>query len=104
MEETASSEFNYLPVIQFTIIFPIVVGILLRLPQLFLEIKENKRWVFDWPKFIAVGLPTLLILFYYISITLGWVPIVDFIIISGETILTIIGIIFGYTLVDCLKE
>src|SRR5690625_798770 len=104
IEKEASIEFRMLPVVLFTVIFPIVLGVLLRLPQLIIEIKENKKWIFDLPKFMAIGLPTLLILLYYIISGLGMVVAGHFILISVSTIATVAGIIFGYSLLDCLKE
>jgi len=50
IEEVTSANFTILSVV----VFPIIIGALLRLPC---EVKENKKWAFDWSKFIAIGLP-----------------------------------------------
>ncbi|WP_342535790.1 hypothetical protein [Sporosarcina sp. FSL K6-3508] len=104
LKETASMNFNILPVVLFSAIFPIVLGMLLRLPQLFIEIKESKKWSFDWTKFLAVALPALLIVVLYILSYLAIVPVVHFLLIGGQTLVTVAGIIFGYTLLDSFKK
>ncbi|EGQ27913.1 hypothetical protein ABZ756_02580 [Mammaliicoccus sciuri] len=104
LKETASMNFNILPVVLFSAIFPIVLGMLFRLPQLFIKIKENKKWTFDWTKFLAVALPALLIVVLYILSYLAIVPVVHFLLIGGQTLVTVAGIIFGYTLLDSFKK
>lgn len=104
IEEAANAEYRLFPVVVFSIIFSIVMGMLCRFPQLMIDIKENKKWTFDWPKFIAVGLPTLLILILYILSSLGIVPILHLIFIGDSTLITIAGIVFGYVLLDSLRK
>ncbi|SKA89882.1 hypothetical protein [Sporosarcina newyorkensis] len=104
LKETASTDFNILPVVLFSAIFPIVLGMLLRLPQLFIEIKENKRWTFDWTKFLAVALPALLIVVLHILSYLAILPVVHLLLIGGQTLVTVAGIVFGYTLLDSFKK
>lgn len=43
----------------FSWLFPILLGMLLRLPHLAKDIIQRKRWSFDWIKLIAIGLPLL---------------------------------------------
>ena len=104
LEEVASIEAKLFPVVLFSIIFPIIMGMLLRLPQLIIEVMENRRWTFDWSKFIAIGLPTLLILIIYSISYLGIIPAIHLILISGSTLATTAGIVFGYILLDSLIE
>lgn len=104
LAETAGLEFNLIPVVLFTAIFSVVMGGLLRFPQLVIEIKENKKWTFDWPKFIAVRLPTLLILILYIYSYTGMKPAIHLIIIGDPTLATFAGIVFGYTLLEGKKN
>ena len=104
LKETASTDFNILPVVLFSAIFPIVLGMLFRLPQLFIEIKESKKWSFDWTKFLAVALPALLIVVLYILSYLAIVPVVLLLLIGSQTLVTVAGIVFGYTLLDSFKK
>lgn len=104
LEQTASSEFKVFPVVLFSVVFPVVMGVLLRIPQFILSIRGNNRWTFDWPKFTAVGLPTLLILIWYLTSFVGAVPILHVFLIGGSTLPTIVGIIFGYILIDSFKQ
>lgn len=97
-----------MPVVLFTTLFPIIIGLLLRLPKLIIEMKQNKLWTFDWIKFIAIGLPTL----YIISMVIlpftpmgeGSIKVPEILWIGSPTIQIIAGIVFGYTLLDCLKK
>lgn len=102
LEETAKREFELFPVILFAAIFPIVIGLLLRLPKLIIEIKENKEWTFDWVRFVAIALPSLFII--TMSIFPYLYPITEIILIGGPTITTIAGIVFGYVLLDSVKK
>ena len=104
LEEVANAKAELFPVVLFSTLFPIVMGVLLRLPQLIIEIQDNKKWTFDWSKFIAIGLPTLMILIIYNISYLGIIPAIHFILISGTTLATTAGIIFGYILLDSLKK
>jgi len=104
LEQVANAEAKLLPIVLFSIIFPIIMGVLFRLPQLIIEIQNNKKWTFDWSKFIAIGLPTLLILIIYSISYLGIIPAIHLILISGSTLATTAGIVFGYILLDSLIE
>lgn len=99
--------FEIMPIVLYGIIFPIVIGLLLRLPKLFIEIRQNKPWRFDWIKFVAIAIPTL----YVIAMSIfPYTPVAaiintPLIIMEGTpTIQIIVGIVLGYTLLDCLKE
>lgn len=108
LEEIAKMEFEQLPIIMFAAIFPIVIGLLLRLPKLIIEIKENKQWTFDWIRFIAIAIPSLYIITMSIlpfsPLSKGYMPIPEIILIGGPTVTTVAGIVFGYVLLDSLKK
>src|SRR5690554_2077999 len=105
--EVGSREFDLIPLTVYVAVFPVVFGLLLRLPRLVIEIKEKKQWIFDWIKLAVVGIPSLYIVVMsilpYSALGQGKVPIPEIILIGGPTITTIAGIIFGYTLLDSLK-
>jgi hypothetical protein len=100
--------FELFPVVLFATVFPIVIGLLLRLPRLIIEIKENRKWTFDWIKLIAVGLPTLTILSMSIipfsSLGESFIKIPEIIMVGSPTIQIIAGVVFGYILLDSLKK
>lgn len=104
IEEKASLEINVFPVILFAVIFSVVMGLLFRLPKLIIEIRSNKKWIFDLPKFLAISLPSLLILILFVVPYLGLIPPLNFFIISGPTLPTMVGVVFGYSILDCLKR
>ncbi|WP_245804788.1 hypothetical protein [Halobacillus hunanensis] len=101
-------EFELFPVIMFAAIFPIVIGLFLRLPKLIIEIKENKQWTFDWVRFIAIALPSLYIITMsilpYSPLGQGSISIPEIILIGSPTVTTIAGIVFGYVLLDSFKK
>ncbi len=100
IDRTASMEFIVFPSVMFSVIFPIIMGALLRLPQFILDIKENRKWRFNWARFFGVGLPALMILIYYILSFIGLIPAIHLVLISGSTLATMTGIVFGYILLD----
>ncbi|MBO1004892.1 hypothetical protein [Pseudogracilibacillus auburnensis] len=48
LQQEASVTFEIVPVVLLSTIFPFAIGMLLRLPKLLNEIKQNKQWTFDW--------------------------------------------------------
>ena len=97
---------NYL---LFSSLFPVAIGMLLRLPKLVSEIKQNKEWTFDSIKFCAIGLPSLVILSMYLLLfsPMGEsiLPVVPYLIYVGDsTLITIAGVVFGFILLDSLKK
>ncbi|WP_019414191.1 hypothetical protein [Paenisporosarcina sp. TG20] len=106
LEKEAAITFDSMPGLLFTTVFMIVMGMLLRLPKLISEIKEHKRWTFDWIKIVAIGLPAL-----YIAIlplmtltSLGTDLLFANAVVTSGQLVKIAGIIFGYVLLDSLKK
>lgn len=108
LQQKASANFTLMPIILYSFIFSIVIGILLRLPGLINEIKRNKQWTFDWIKFVAVGLPSFVIALFYVVMyylpegILSFVPQAIFLV--SPTIQMLAGGVFGFILLDCLKK
>lgn len=109
LKQEYMKNFEVASFILFSSIFPIVIGILLRLPKLINEIKENRQWTFDWAKFIGIGLPSFCILSMYVLIfssvgesILPFVP--EMIYLGNSTIQTIAGVVFGFILLDSVKK
>lgn len=101
----AQMNYNFWPQVIFAALFPILIGILLRLPKLIKEIQEGKAWSVNWMKLFAVGLPTLYVsLVPVLSLTslFRYIPFVRDIIHLDLSTLT--GVVFGYVLLDSLKE
>mgnify|MGYP005750761873 CR=1 FL=1 len=97
--------FSMLPAIIFITIFPIVMGMLLRLPKWLEEIKQNSTWRVNWPKLLAVGIPTLFIVLtplIYFSAYTGKIPFLAHFIHLNDT--SIFGIILGYVILDSIKK
>jgi hypothetical protein len=106
LDEKASTTYDLMPVLLFATIYPIGIGLLLRLPKLIIEIKEKKQWTFDWIKVVSIGVPALYIASAPILATTG----INFLFVKGLmlmgsfTLITVAGIVFGYVLLDSLKK
>ncbi len=104
--------FTLYPLRAYIILFPVIIGLLLRTPKFILETKEQKNNSFDWIKFVAVGLPALTILVLnflpYLPSSESWVPAfninINLILYSGTTLPTIAGLVFGYVLLGSFKN
>ncbi|WP_404334569.1 hypothetical protein [Planococcus rifietoensis] len=113
LSDRATAEFDPTPLWIYVVIFPIVIGLLLRTPKFMLERKESRIGGFDWSKFLAVGLPAFLVL---ILSVLPLLPVgnlifsdevyvhIDVLLYSSTTAQTIAGLVFGYTLLDSFKS
>ncbi len=62
LNEAGKREFDLIPLAKFVAVFPVVIGLVLRLPKLIIEIREKKQWTFDWIKFVVIGIPSLYII------------------------------------------
>ncbi|MGM0865205.1 MAG: hypothetical protein ACQEWF_11075 [Bacillota bacterium] len=102
-------KFDLLPFLIFASIFPIVIGLFLRLPKLIIEIKEKKQWSFDWIKISAIGIPSLYIaMIPILSLTTNFgmnlLFAKELILLGDTTMTTTAGIISGYVILDSLKK
>ncbi|WP_391122284.1 hypothetical protein [Psychrobacillus sp. L3] len=107
LKREMATTFNMMPFLISTSIFPVFIGLLLRLPKLIIEIKEKKQWSFDWIKVIIIGIPSLYIaMLPLLSISYGTNLFMsaEFVLSGGTAYTSIAGIIFGYILLDSLKN
>ncbi|MFZ3579727.1 hypothetical protein [Virgibacillus sp. DJP39] len=107
LEKEVDTYYQILPVLVYSTIFPIVIGFFLRLPKLMNEMKEKKRWTFDWVKIVALTLPALCItMLPLLSYIFGMNLIManELFVLNEPTYAKIAGIVFGYSLLDSLKK
>lgn len=105
--ERSQMTFNPFPFQAYMALFPVVIGLLIRMPKFLLQIKKRDSLTYDWIKFTAIGLPTL----YVVVMTFlpfsplgeGWLPIPSFLLFGGATIPTIAGLVFGYIVLASFK-
>lgn len=91
--------FNVKPYIIYVTIFPICMGVLLRLPKLIVEIKDKKKWSLDWMKLLIIGIPALYIaMIPFLGIVFGKKLLFTeaFMLLGDMTLISIAGVIFGY--------
>ena len=54
--------FKILPMIIFSVVFPVVVGLLLALPRYIFEYRKEGKWRYDWTKFSAIAITALYVI------------------------------------------
>lgn len=96
-------EFLFLPLMIFTVVFPIILGMLLRLPKLILEWKQYNKWSYDWMKFFVVALPNLFVLIIFVLSYFNLFTVMHVFIVGDYILPTVVGLVFGYVLLDCIK-
>jgi len=108
IEEEAKRTFVLRNIILFSTIYPILIGLLLSFPQFLSKISKSGTWIFNFPKFIIVGIPALI---GSLSLLLGnLIPEAIFLKLFswagtwGSTGTTICGILFGYTILNVLEK
>ncbi|AOV07060.1 hypothetical protein [Sporosarcina ureilytica] len=97
----------------YSLVFPVIIGMLLKLPGLIKDIKQQKKWTFDWVKLLAIGAPTFFIVTSPVWIYTIWTYtslgkhsiFADFLRVTISTpFTTAAGIVLGYCLLDILKR
>ncbi|AQQ53106.1 hypothetical protein [Planococcus lenghuensis] len=107
LQEEAEATYHLIPVVQFMSVFPIVIGVFLRLPTFVLQVRAGTPWAVDWLKLVVIALPAgyiaLLPILYFATETV--LPLATIVMTMESQTLTITaGIIFGYVLLDSLKS
>lgn len=96
----------------FMSIFPIIVGILIALPQFFASYMHKGAWKVDWIALLAMGLPALLVAITPMLINLSLEEqiigfkgqVIGFIVGFHPTLVTVAGILFGFVLVTSFSR
>jgi len=106
IEDHVTTSGKIIPNLIYWSVYPILVGILLKLPGLW-ERRHETRWGLDLPKLLVVGIPS-----GYFALTYIWAslpidiyrPFLWYIMtLGGSTLITIPGIIFGYVMIGSLR-
>ncbi|KGX88728.1 hypothetical protein [Pontibacillus marinus] len=98
-------EYERLPYVIGVTLFPILLGLAMKIPGSWLTRKETK-WGFDWIKFLAVGIPTAYIALLWVWTHLQIEEYLPFITTKWyyySTYQRLAGIVFGYILLDSLR-
>lgn len=107
LQETAKSTGRIAPFLIFPTLFPILIGMLLRVPLLVKQMREGKEWNLNVPKLLAICLPALYItlspLFYLTPFGHHLPFSLQLTVFSGTSITAMTGMIFGYVLLDSVK-
>ncbi|PGW12506.1 hypothetical protein COD90_19795 [Bacillus cereus] len=107
LDTDAQVNFKFYPRLFYYTLFPLIVGILLRFLQSINRETNKQNWRFQPDKFIAITVPTLFISFspaLLFSPVGEYLPYLTNIILVNTTFVTIISLIAGYSLLDCLIQ
>lgn len=98
----------------FYTLFPILFGIVLALPNLFIEYRSIGKWTIDWVAFLAIGVPTLLISLFCVMILYTPLNKIEFFtslsnplvyVMFYDNLMTVLsGTIFGYVFITSFKR
>ena len=105
VRKTGSLSFNYYPGLIILTLYPIIIGVLLGLPNFITEFRKQGTWKCDWVKLIAAGIPTLYIslypaLVYTPTSRYLYLNIIQTVLASSKLIITLSGMAFGYLLLS----
>ncbi len=99
----------YYPWLLIRILYPIIIGILIGLPNLIGEMKKQGSWQWDWIKFLAIGIPAFIVgvypALYYAQIleSLHLRQIIPTI-YQTDTIIHLSNVVLGYYLVSTIYK
>ncbi|WP_408010619.1 hypothetical protein ACJROX_10050 [Pseudalkalibacillus sp. A8] len=104
----ATENFLLTPVFYYSILFPILVGMLLAFPLSDFSLKNSRNLKINWKKLFIFGIPSLLVLLfpaYYFSL-FGWGDLIPFadLLYGNEKLHFFAGIVFGFTIVNSIDE
>ncbi|ADC51447.1 hypothetical protein BpOF4_17020 [Alkalihalophilus pseudofirmus OF4] len=101
----ASRNFEIWPLFLYSTLFPIFLGVLLRLPRFIKERKGRKEWKVNWIKLLIVGIPLCYVTF--VPLLAHFIPL-QFLPFTLEIMhiesWAITGIILGYVVLGSFVE
>lgn len=105
---TAGRTFHPIPVVVFSSIFPIIIGIYLAIPSFFSKVRRQGMWEVDWSKLTILGTVSLLLaitpILYFLSPIGQNVPWLVVWLIDFSQGYTIAGVVFGYMILSVPKK
>lgn len=113
VEKMRTIEFNPKPFHIYSIVFPVILGLYIALPEFTANSQKQGRWEINWLRLIIVGLPTLYFLinpylYYYsplgsvISKLRNFCPFTA--VILNKTTHSLGGVLFGYTVLSSIRK
>ena len=101
--------FNPLPSTLFSVVYPVIVGLYLALPEFIRVLRRTGKIMVDWVRVIIIGIPTLFIdisVVLYFFTAVGQGSIVRWIVSDGYSLLgrALIGVVFGYTMLMSISK
>ena len=110
MRILAGRMFNPLPSTLYSVIYPVIVGLYLALPDFINLLRRAGKLHVNWIRILIIGIPTLLInssvILYYFT-PLGMNPVIQWIVSPhGYNMVgrALIGAVFGYTLLNSFSK
>jgi hypothetical protein len=104
LKRSYESTYDFTGVFLFMSLFPIIVGILLALPQFFVSYMRKGSWKVDWVALLAMGLPALLVAITPMLVNLSFEGQLVASILLHPSLVTVAGILFGFVLVTSFNK
>ncbi|USG64489.1 hypothetical protein NDK47_20410 [Brevibacillus ruminantium] len=108
LKEQVGMTYRPLPLIMFSSLMPIALGILAAIPGFVRVYRMAGKWAYDWIRCLAIGLPAFVGAFYlvfYFSGSLGeFLPFKEVFLKSGTFLTQLSGFILGYTLLHSVGK
>ncbi|WP_349410176.1 hypothetical protein [Pseudalkalibacillus sp. SCS-8] len=103
----AEKHFLLTPVFYYSILFPIVIGILMAIPLHIQSLRNRNSWHLNWRKLIIFGIPSLLILLFpaYYFTLLAWGDVLGFadLLFGNDRLHFLSGIVLGFTIINSIE-
>lgn len=90
LKQYSATNFNVIPQMIFSTLFPIAIGLLIAFPKFIIEFRKKGNWKLDWVKFIAIGIPILYFAIFPLVLALS--------ILGGDSNLPLLNGLYRYPL------
>ncbi|MCL6605383.1 MAG: hypothetical protein K6T94_21175 [Paenibacillus sp.] len=110
LQVEARTTYQSIPIIVFSVLFPISLGLLLGLLRFFELLRKTGEWTINWIKLCVFGLPSLYVsllpLLFWSGLSISYydLPLGYLLVTSGTIAHTISGLIFGFLLFYVLEK
>lgn len=99
-------DYNPEPFLIFAAFYPLVIGLVIGLPNIISRAREQGKWKCDWILILSIGIPSSYATFTrYLRFTpIGkYIPFMDYIIIN-DLLYNVGGVVLGYTILYSFKK
>ena len=108
LNKQAEMNYNFIPVVTFSLLYPIVLGVLFALPGLLKRVRKDNAKGFNLGKFLGVGIPAVYVmvapLLSFTNIISIDLPLTHVLLSQYTGGVMIFSFVFGYITIDCIRR